>query len=133
MTYLARKGTVLDCPIATGRQALEAGEGTRRLWTTGLCSPAGPEARGWTTSETKPASDPFPIPFLVVSDLLPPYSPVYGLWLGVSGPEGRMGLASPEQPGVTRDLSSSAIFWREGKEFGVSFLLALLPSVGPSP
>lgn len=70
-----------DCPIATGRLALEAGEGTRRWWPTGSCSPAGP-----------------------------PYSPVYGLWLGVSGPEGRMGLESPEQPEATRDLSSSAIF-----------------------
>lgn len=40
----------------------------------------------------------------------PPYSPVYGLWLGVSGPEGQMGLESPRQPGVTRDPSSSAIF-----------------------
>lgn len=28
-----------------------------------------------------------------------------------------MGLESPRQPGVTRDPSSSAIFWREGKEF----------------
>lgn len=72
---------MLDCPIVTGRLALEAGEGTRRLWPTDSCSPAGP-----------------------------PYSPVYGLWLGVSGPEGRMGLESPERPGVTRDPSSSAIF-----------------------
>lgn len=71
---------MLDCPIVTGRLALEAGEGTRRLWPTDLCSPAGP-----------------------------PYSPVYGLWLGVSGPEGQMGLESPQQPGVTRDPSSSAI------------------------
>lgn len=55
---------------------------------------------------------------LVVSDLSPPCSPVSGLWLGVSGPEGRMGQEPPEQPEETRDPSSSAIFWRKGKELG---------------
>lgn len=80
-SHLARKGTVSDCPIVTGRLAPEAGGGTRRLWPTGLCSPAGP-----------------------------PYSPGSGPWLGVSGPGGRTGREPPEQPEETMDPSSSAIF-----------------------
>lgn len=79
---LARRDTELDFPIRTGRLALEAGEETRRLWPRDLCSPARPLC-----------------------------NPVSGLWLGVFGPVGQMGLGLPGQPKETRDPSSFAIFW----------------------
>lgn len=72
---------MLDSPIGTAKQALVAGEETRRSWPTGLYSPAGP-----------------------------PCSPGSGLWLGVFGLVDRRGLGLPVQPGETRDPSSSAIF-----------------------
>lgn len=56
-------------------------EEIRRLWPTGLYSPAGP-----------------------------PCSPVSGLWLDVFGLAGRRGLGPPVQQIETRDPSSSAIF-----------------------
>jgi hypothetical protein len=122
----------LDSPIVIGRLALEAGEETKRLWLTSLCSPAVPEARDESTSDVELASD-LLLPTLLLSalDFLPPCSPVSVLWLGVFGLEDQMVLEPPRQPGETRDLSFSAIFWTE-VTFESSFSPSQLPSAGTS-
>lgn len=114
---------MLDSPTGTGRWALGAGEETRRWWLIGSYSPTGPEAKDHNPSEAEIASDPFPTLLLVVSDLLPLCSPESGLWLGVSGPEGRRALGPPVWPRATRDPFSSAIFCKKENNFHV-FLLS---------
>lgn len=117
---------MLDSPTGTGKWALVAGEETRRSRPSGLYSPAGPEARDQSPSEVSlPLTRLFPILLLMAPDHLPPCSPVSGLWLGVSGLVGRRELGLPVQTGETKDPSSSAIFWREGSNFQVFFLLCL--------